>query len=70
MDQQQMIVTLELKTPTVTREVACAIRKHGEHIASIAGYNCQLADLMSTIANDLDARAEEMEARRHKTQNH
>lgn len=57
-----MTVTLELKTPTVTREVAYAIRKHGEHIASIAGYNCPLADLMSTIASDLDARAKEMEA--------
>ncbi len=57
-----MIVTLELKTPTVTREVACAIRKHAKYIASIEGDDCQLADLMSAIARDLDARAKEMEA--------
>ncbi|MDK7733390.1 hypothetical protein QP568_03645 [Propionimicrobium lymphophilum] len=62
MNEQLTSVTLELKTRTIISEVACAIRKHAEYVASIAGDDCPLAGVLSAIAEDLKGKAQEMEA--------
>lgn len=61
MNEQLTSVTLELKTRTITTEVACAIRKHAEYVASIAGDDYPLAGVLSAIAEDLKAKAEQMQ---------
>lgn len=60
MNEQLTSVILELKTKTVTSEVACAIRRHAEYVASIAGDDYPLAGVLSAMAEDLKAKAERM----------